>query len=235
MARWFSRPLLRLVAALLALALLSAALPAAFAQSDTRSFPQTGHTLRGLFRAFWEANGSTAIFGYPISEEYADPNGVTIQWFERSRFEFVTVGGKLQVALGNVGAESIGDRAFPKVPPIKDTPDRRYIPETQHVIQYGFKQIWETRGTARIFGYPLSEEIQEVLDDGEWHTVQYFEKARFEYWPNLPPGQRVLLSHLGRRLAPPDRAAPATPAAGGQATPTATPAPTPDLPPSVRA
>ncbi|NNJ10965.1 hypothetical protein EKD04_011540 [Chloroflexales bacterium ZM16-3] len=225
MARWSSRLMPRLAGALLALALLLAALPVTFAQSDSRYFPETGHTLRGLFRAFWEANGDAGIFGFPITDEYVGPNGQTIQWFERSRFELVTINGQLQVALGNLGSESIGDRIFPKVPPVENSADRRYIPETQHSIQYGFKEIWETRGDMRIFGYPLSEEIDEVLDDGEWHTVQYFEKARFEYWPSFPPGQRVLLSLLGRRLVPQDRTAP------GSAAPT----PEPSLPPSVNA
>ncbi len=247
MARWSSRPLAHLAGALLALALLLTALPSTFAQSDSRFFPETGHTLRGLFRVFWEANGAAGIFGFPITEEYAGPGGQTVQWFERSRFELATVNGQLQVVLGNVGSETIGDRIFPRVPPIENSADRRYIPQTQHIIQYGFKEVWETRGDARIFGYPLSEEIDEVLDDGEWHTVQYFEKARFEYWPNLPPGQRVLLSLLGRRLAPPGGGTAPTSTPQPQGTPTpqpqgtptpqpqGTPTPDPALPASVHA
>jgi hypothetical protein len=235
MAHSFSPPLRRLAPALFALALLAAALPAAFAQGDTRYFPETGHSLRGQFRAYWEANGALTTFGYPISEEYADAAGRTVQWFERSRFELAQVNGQAQVALGNLGVEATSGRIFPKAAPVENGPNRRYIPETQHIIKYGFKEIWEARGEARIFGNPISEEIDEVLDDGEWHTVQYFEKARFEYWPNLPAGQRVLFSSLGRRLAPADRTAPAAPAptAAPGSSPALTATPAPSLPPGV--
>jgi len=43
-----------------------------------------------------------------------------------------------------------------------------------------------------VFGYPLTEEIQE---DGR--TVQYFERSVFEYWPENPPEYTVLLRRLG--------------------------------------
>lgn len=226
----------RLVALVALAALVAAVLPATRAQSDVRYFAETGHTLRGAFRYFWETNGALANFGFPITEEYTGPNGRTIQYFERARFELTEVGGRAVVELGRLGVEVTEGRIFPKVPPIENTRDRRYIPETQHIIQYGFKEIWETRGDVRIFGFPISEEIDEILEDGQWHTVQYFERARFEYWPNFPPGQRVLISHLGRRLAPPERMVPVPPPGTSQAAPQPTPQPTPPpLPPSVNA
>lgn len=52
-------------------------------------FPETGHRLCFGFRSFWEAHGGLAIFGFPISEEYADSEtGYTVQYFERQRFEY---------------------------------------------------------------------------------------------------------------------------------------------------
>ncbi len=239
MIRPFTRPLLRLAAIALMLELLLPTLPALRAQSDLRYFPETGHTLRGAFRFFWEGNGALESFGLPISEEYTAPSGRLVQWFERARFELGTAGGKASVALGPLGVEATQGRIFPKSPPITNTPDRRYIPETQHVIQYGFKTIWETQGEARIFGFPISDEFQEILDDGEWHTVQYFERARFEYWPKLEPGKRVLISHLGRKLAPPERLTPVPPPAqGGQPQPPSSQPPPPanaPVPPSQNA
>lgn len=223
MARRLPRMLIHWGAPLLVLVLAAAMFPA-FAQSDVRTFPETGHTLRGLFRSFWEANNGLANFGYPITEEYVAANGRTTQWFERARFELTSQNGQAVVELGKLGVEFTGGKIFPKVPPIENTADRRYIPETQHIIQYGFKEIWETRGDVRIFGYPISEEIDEILEDGEWHTVQYFERARFEYWPKFPPGQRVLVSRLGSALAPRELTSPVGP-----------PAPLPAVPPSVNA
>lgn len=50
-------------------------------------YAQTGHRLCFGFRTFWEKNGGLATFGFPISEEFKE-NGVTVQYFERQRFEY---------------------------------------------------------------------------------------------------------------------------------------------------
>lgn len=55
-------------------------------EGDRRFFPETGHSLGGRFREYWERNGGLAQFGLPLSEELSD-NGLTVQWFERARFE----------------------------------------------------------------------------------------------------------------------------------------------------
>ncbi len=52
-------------------------------------YPQTGHRLCFGFRDYWTVHGGLAIFGYPISEEFTDPaSGLTVQYFERQRFEY---------------------------------------------------------------------------------------------------------------------------------------------------
>jgi hypothetical protein len=55
-------------------------------------FEQTGKTLGGEFRDYWEANGGLAQFGYPISDEFQEKStldGKTypVQYFERAEFE----------------------------------------------------------------------------------------------------------------------------------------------------
>ncbi len=57
-----------------------------------RLFAETGHTVGGVFRAYWEGHGGLAQQGYPISEEFtetSDLNGkpYTVQYFERAVFE----------------------------------------------------------------------------------------------------------------------------------------------------
>lgn len=56
-----------------------------------RYFEATAHTLCPPFRDYWERNGGLAVFGYPISEaqpeRLADGQVLTMQYFERSRFE----------------------------------------------------------------------------------------------------------------------------------------------------
>ncbi|HUS14206.1 MAG TPA: DUF5107 domain-containing protein [Chloroflexia bacterium] len=49
-------------------------------------FPETRHTLRGPFLAYWQAHGGLAQFGFPISEEVQE-GGRAVQYFERNRFE----------------------------------------------------------------------------------------------------------------------------------------------------
>ena len=56
----------------------------------------------------------------------------------------------------------------------------------QHVIQGGFLNYWQTYGGLAQFGYPLTDEIAEVSPtDGKTYTVQYFERARFEFHPEF--------------------------------------------------
>lgn len=193
-------------------------------------YKETGHYVRGAFRDYWDKHGGLANFGYPLTEEYIDPqSGRIIQYFERARFERAQ-SGTLPVQLGLLGREMVAGRSFAAESPIANTAQRRYFAETKHIVQYGFKEIWETRGGLAVFGLPLSGELEESLGDNQIHTIQWFERVRFEYWPNLPAGQRVLISSLGRQLAPasltaplPADSPPSGPIALSTPTPTATP------------
>ncbi len=201
----------RIGALLLVLALVVGFAPQSQAQVENEPtfFPQTGHSLRGVFRNFWQANGAVGVFGYPITEEYVPAVGAPLtQYFERARFELVEQNGQYSVRLGKLGAEYLAGHVFPKAQPIQNTAQRRYIPETGYIIQYGFKEIWETWGGPGLFGWPLSNELQEVTNDGQLRTVQYFENFRFEFWPERQPGQRVEFTLLGRALAPAERQVP---------------------------
>jgi hypothetical protein len=206
-------------------------------QADSHTyFPETGHYLGGGFRDYWNGKGGLSVFGYPITEEYRAANGRVTQWFERARFELASSGA---VELGLLGTESTIGRVFPQVPPQTNDANHRYFPETSHLVMWGFKTIWESKGGLAGFGYPISEEMEEILPaDGKWHTVQYFERARFEFWPNFKAGERVLVSDLGRRLAPRELTAPLPPGSppGSVLPPPAPPAPNPgNLPPNVNA
>jgi predicted deacylase len=57
-------------------------------QANARFFPETGHTLREAFAAYWEQRDGMLVFGLPISEEFEAPaaDGVrrTMQLFERA-------------------------------------------------------------------------------------------------------------------------------------------------------
>jgi len=75
---------------------------------------------------------------------------------------------------------------------VRDGPDRIYFPQTGHFLAFGFLDFWLAHGDTLLFGYPLSEE----LDEGGL-TVQYFERAVFEWHPEAPAEWRVQLRRLG--------------------------------------
>jgi lipoprotein-anchoring transpeptidase ErfK/SrfK len=67
-----------------------AAAPPRRATTSEQVFATTGHTLRGSFLAFWQANGGEELFGAPISEtlwEMTEHGQRQVQYFERVRLE----------------------------------------------------------------------------------------------------------------------------------------------------
>jgi hypothetical protein len=61
-----------------------------------------------------------------------------------------------------------------------------------------FLEYWQTHGGLPQQGFPISPEFTEVSDlNGKPYTVQYFERAVFEYHPENQPPYDVLLSQLG--------------------------------------
>jgi lipoprotein-anchoring transpeptidase ErfK/SrfK len=49
---------------------------------------ETGHTVGGTMLDYWRANGSSAVYGNPISEPFVGPNGLYSQAFERGIFQY---------------------------------------------------------------------------------------------------------------------------------------------------
>lgn len=62
------RASIRLLVALVALALLVPAAPTA-AQAEQRCFPETGQCIAGPIRSYWERSGGLAVFGFPITPQ----------------------------------------------------------------------------------------------------------------------------------------------------------------------
>lgn len=76
--------------------------------------------------------------------------------------------------------------------------DCRVFSETGKTVCSRFLQYWQQNGGLAQQGYPISEVIQETNDtDGKIYSVQYFERAIFEYHPENRPPFDVLLSLLG--------------------------------------
>jgi uncharacterized protein with LGFP repeats len=173
-----------------------------------RYFPETGHWVSGTFLRYWNMYGGLPIFGYPLTDEFTE-NGMTVQYFERNRFEWHPeyAGTRYEVLLGRLGADLTADRiAAGEAPfrPITAASDANctFYPETGHRLCFGFRAYWNAHGGLPIFGYPLSEEFRERNPDtGQIYTVQYFERARFEWHPeNAGTRYEVLLGRLGAQV-----------------------------------
>jgi hypothetical protein len=172
-------------------------------------FEATGHTLKGVFYNYWKSHGGLWLFGYPLSEEYqeisaTDGKPYTVQYFERQRFEYHPefAGTPNEVLLGLLGTYMVQGRtenAFGRFAAFQSNSTRLYFEPTGHSLGGSFLTYWNRYGGLPIFGYPLSEEFQEVsATDGKTYTVQYFERARFEYHPEYAgTPNEVLLGLLG--------------------------------------
>jgi hypothetical protein len=84
--------------------------PPASPPSDPNAvyFSQTGHSLSGPFRAFFDSRGGLAIFGYPTSEAKPDSSGFVVQRFQRARLELhPELPPAYQVSLGLLGDQFV--------------------------------------------------------------------------------------------------------------------------------
>ncbi|HET7081214.1 MAG TPA: hypothetical protein VFM49_27600 [Chloroflexia bacterium] len=165
-----------------------------------RFFEATGKTLAPEFTAFYDRYGGVAVFGYPIDEAHQE-GGYLVQYCERERLEYhpENAGTPYEVLLGRLGGDLTVGRAGGAFAPVSAVPvaadGPAYIPQTQHRLGGPFLAYWQAHGGVTLFGYPISEEF---VEDGL--RQQWFERARFEYHPELPPAFRVTLGLLGSEM-----------------------------------
>jgi hypothetical protein len=178
------------------------------AQGDSRTFPETGKTVKGAFLQYWNTHGGLPQQGFPISEEMqekSDTDGktYTVQYFERAVFELhPELQAPNNVLLSLLGVFFYQQKygaagASGQVP--NTSPGSQLFPETGKRVGGAFLQYWQTHGGLPQQGFPISEQFVEVSPvDGKSYTVQYFERAVFELHPELQAPNNVLLSLLGR-------------------------------------
>jgi len=104
--------------------------PAKPCSADCATLDATGHTLRGTFLRYWQANGGLAVFGFPLTEEFTEVNAAdgkpyTVQYFERNRFEYhpENAGTRYEVLLGLLGAETLAKGRQVLDRPVAQVPD----------------------------------------------------------------------------------------------------------------
>jgi hypothetical protein len=180
-------------------------------------FAETGHTLAGTFKNFWQRSGGLPVFGYTLTEEFSELNRDTgkehtVQYLERQRYEHHSEYSNTpyEVLLGRLGIEALQRQgrdwqSFPKADP--NTP--HYYAATGHAIAPQFWDYWRGYGlelgdpdvsereALALFGYPISPAQVETNSSGHAVLTQWFERARFEYHPANPKSHQVLLGRLG--------------------------------------
>lgn len=178
---------------------------------NTLFFYETGHSIQGAFRTYWEKNGGLAQFGYPLTEQFdelnpSDGKVYKTQYFERARFEYHPENkAPYDVLLGLLGNQLTIARRYedPFLSISKEEAgDRYYFQETGHAISGPIRTYWEKTGGLPVYGFPITEPFEEVNpSDGKTYTVQYFERNRLEYHPeNAGTKYEVLLGLLGTQI-----------------------------------
>lgn len=149
------------------------------------------------FEGFVRFVGAETI-GPPISP-VMERDGMRMQYFERVRLDLPP--GK-PVELARAGATlAIGLETAPVSPPPLTDARFRYFPETGHTLANSFRAFWEGRNGADLFGLPVTEEMPERdLASGKTRTVQYFERVRLEWFPELATGTPNTPDPTGVRL-----------------------------------
>jgi glucose/arabinose dehydrogenase len=175
--------------------------------TGSTTFPETGMTMSGLFRDYWNRNGALPQQGFPISRvmgEVSDLNGkpYTVQYFERAVFEYHPENQPpFNVLLSQLGTFRYRQKYPNGAPGQKPntTAGSVRVPETGKRLGGLFLKYWQEHGGLPQQGYPISDEFMEKSDlNGKEYLVQYFERAVFELHPENAGNQyEVLLSQLG--------------------------------------
>jgi hypothetical protein len=164
----------------------------------------------------WQ-NTPNALFvlGYPISQPFIEESFTNpgqyyrVQYFERGILEehpenFGRDGNQFYI-LGRLMGKKMaeGRENEPPFQPVANPGNGTWVEATQHTLTNDpapFRTFWEQNGGLEVFGYPISEQFQEVNQaDGQTYWVQYFERQRMEWHPEQPdPQYQILLGLLGR-------------------------------------
>jgi hypothetical protein len=172
----------------------------------SRTFPETGKTVSGIFLDYWDQHGGLPQQGFPISDlltEVSDLDGkpYTMQYFERAVFEYHPENqAPYDVLLSQLGTfqyhKKYSDGAPNQQPNTSE--GSQLFPETGKRVGGKFLEYWQQHGGLAQQGYPISDEFTEVSDlDGKEYRMQYFERAVFELHPENEAPYDVLLSQLG--------------------------------------
>jgi hypothetical protein len=182
--------------------------------------PETGHTVRGILLEYWRATGAASVYGNPITEPFASPEGYYSQAFENGvlqyRPEFRWTDDPF-CRLAHVGPLALAARADdlradgrrdggggdPRVSvwqPVDPNGQSaanavagggRYFEDTGHTLTDEFLAWWQGHEGHFYLGSPISQQLREA-----GQTVQYFQGGKL-----ASDGTRARPAPIGREVA----------------------------------
>jgi hypothetical protein len=168
-------------------------------------FPQTGKCVRGRFLDQWRGAGGLPINGYPLSEVFTetleDGKQYQVQYFERVRMEYHPENQPpYDVLLGQFGRRILTGIPDAPTAPAAPRDGSIFFLETGHNVDADIFAFWLVNGGLPQFGYPLTEEFVQRLEDNQLYVVQYFERARIERHPENEAPFKLQLGQFGRAI-----------------------------------
>lgn len=158
-----------------------------------------GYTVEGEFADYYyQANDPLILFGNPLSnvEDHPILPGVKVQYFLRARMELdPNLPEGQRVRLASLGVWLYDEtHNFERVDWPFTPGACRIIGSRGIAVCYEFLNFYDAHEGEIYFGEPISTFIK--LSNGR--LVQYFERARMEWWPENPPEARVILTPVGK-------------------------------------
>lgn len=137
----------------------------------------------------WRTIGASPV----LTVDCGCREAIVRSWNGRVEHLLYADNGRLTLQLHSTGAPMYVEYD----PPVPE--GGTFFESTGHSLRGAFHSYWLAQGGLARFGYPLTEEIIEPeFGSGRPRVVQYFERARFEHFPEFSGTQfEVQLGHLG--------------------------------------
>jgi hypothetical protein len=146
-----------------------------------------------FFRPYYDqllVLGSECSIGEPLAPA-STTLGLRYQWFQRALLKEMppnyVIDPSWYIQGDLLGQQVTTAIPFPTSSPFLSRPDAYYFGETGHTVSTPFLDFWIKCDGLHLLGYPVSDQVYEVLTPGEQpHQVQYFERGRLEYHQEDP-------------------------------------------------
>ena len=133
------------------------------------------------FETFYESYSGANVFGEPITDAFAPgENRHIVQYFQSMRLEYDA--DREVIIVYPLGEWALAGLSEP-VP----------APDPDETVASEFQAFYDEHNGAQLFGPAISPVLEE--DDS---LVRYFRNGRLEWHPELAPGERVQVDHLGQ-------------------------------------